>query len=134
MIAGCGTGHQVVQYSGIINSNICAIDLSTSSLSFAKRTAYELEIKNVNFFNMDILDINLLNKKFDFIICSVFPYMQTPEEGLRSLLNVLNDDGLLYIGLYSKITRIEIHWVRQYIKKHLIEVSESNMIKLRKKC
>ena len=134
LIAGCGTGHQVVQYSGIINSNICAIDLSASSLSFAKRTAYELEIKNVNFFNMDILDINLLNKKFDFIICSgCLHHMQTPEEGLRSLLNVLNDDGLLYIGLYSKIARIEIHWVRQYIKKHLIEVSESNMIKLRKK-
>ena len=34
----------------------------------------------------------------------------------------------------TKIVRIEIHWVRQYIKKHLIEVSEANMIKLRKKC
>ena len=135
LIAGCGTGHQVVQYSGIINSNICAIDLSASSLSFAKRTAYELEIKNVNFLNMDILDINVLNKKFDFIICSgCLHHMQKPEEGLRSLLNVLNNDGFLYIGLYSKIARIEIHWVRQYIKKHLIEVSESNMIKLRKKC
>ena len=134
LIAGCGTGHQVVQYSGIRNSKICAIDLSASSLSFAKRTAYELEIKNVNFFNMDLLDINVLNKKFDFIICSgCLHHMQKPEEGLRSLLNVLNDDGLLNIGLYSKIARNEIHWVRQYIKKHLIEVSEVNMIKLRKK-
>ena len=134
LIAGCGTGHQVVQYSGIINSNICAIDLSSSSLSFAKRTAYELEIKNVNFFNMDILDMNLLKKKFDFIICSgCLHHMKKPEEGLRCLLNVLNNDGLLYIGLYSEIARIEIHWVRQYIKKHLIEVSEANMIRLRRK-
>ena len=59
--------------------------------------------------------------------------MKKPEEGLRCLLNVLNNDGLLYIGLYSEIARIEIHWVRQYIKKHLIEVSEANMIRLRRK-
>ncbi len=134
LIAGCGTGHQVVQYSGIRNSNICAIDLSSSSLSFAKRTTNELEIKNVNYFNLDILDINLLNKKFDFIICSgCLHHMKKPEEGLESLLNVLNNDGILYIGLYSEIARTEIYWIRQYIKKYLIKVSKENMIKLRKK-
>jgi 2-polyprenyl-3-methyl-5-hydroxy-6-metoxy-1,4-benzoquinol methylase len=68
LIAGCGTGqHVITTASKYKNVRVYALDLSFNSLSYAKRKAMELGIKNINFIQGDILNINALNKKFDLI-------------------------------------------------------------------
>ena len=42
LIAGCGTGHQLLQVQGYKNAQITAIDLSLSSLAYAQRKINEL--------------------------------------------------------------------------------------------
>ena len=62
LIAGCGTGKQILQAVKYKNSQITAIDLSLSSLAYAKRKLDEIGIKNVELIQMDILEIQLLKQ------------------------------------------------------------------------
>ena len=134
LIAGCGTGQQAMAWSAYKDSKICAVDLSSESLAYAIRKAKEKNIKNINFYHLDLLDIELLNKKFDIIISTgCLHHMEKPEDGLESLVNVLKPQGLIYLGLYSKRARSEIEWTRKYIQKRKIDVTEDNMRSFRTK-
>ena len=128
LIAGCGTGQQAMAWSAYKDSKIYAVDLSSESLAYAIRKAKEKNIKNINFYHLDLLDLELLNKKFDIIISTgCLHHMEKPEDGLESLVNVLKPQGLIYLGLYSKRARSEIEWTRKYIQKRKIDVTEDNM-------
>ena len=69
LIAGCGTGKQILQAQTYRNAKIVAIDLSLSSLAYAQRKITELGIDNVELIQMDILEVPLLEMKFDIIEC-----------------------------------------------------------------
>lgn len=128
LIAGCGTGRQIMQAQRYSNAEITAIDLSNSSLSYAKRKLIEFNISNVELFQMDLLDVKLLNKKFDVIECSgVLHHMDNPSLGLESLLSVLHDKGYLKIALYSEIARKFVVKARQYIRDNHILSNESSI-------
>ena len=134
LIAGCGTGQQAMAWSAYKDSKIYAVDLSSESLAYAIRKAKEKNIKNINFYHLDLLDLELLNKNFDIIISTgCLHHMEKPEDGLESLVNVLKPEGLIYLGLYSKRARSEIEWTRKYIQKRKIDVTEDNMRSFRTK-
>ncbi len=119
LIAGCGTGNQILQARRYKNSDIIGIDLSLSSLSYTQRKLYELNISNVELFQMDILNLNLIKKKFDIIECGgVLHHMKSPSDGLASLLSVLNFNGFIKIGLYSEISRSIIVQARNIIHEN----------------
>ena len=128
LIAGCGTGQQALLYSSYKDAKIHAVDLSRESLAYAIRMAKDKNIKNINFYHLDLLDLELLNKKFDIIISTgCLHHMEKPEDGLESLVNVLKPQGLIYLGLYSKRARSEIEWIRKYIQKKKIDFTEDNI-------
>ena len=119
LIAGCGTGQQLVGKTSYTNSNIVALDLSLSSLAFAKRKMQELNHENIEFLQGDILDLNSLNKKFNVIECvGVLHHLKNPEDGLKILLNILEPNGYLKLGLYSEYARKHIVELKNYVKKH----------------
>lgn len=118
LIAGCGTGQHLVHVIGYQNSNIVGVDLSLTSLAYAKRKIEETGYKNVEFLQGDILDLKNLNRKFDVIECGgVLHHMKEPLEGLKVLLELLEPHGFLKLGLYSEISRKHIGRVREFIKK-----------------
>ncbi len=122
LIAGCGTGQQLVGKTSYANSNIVAIDLSLSSLAFAKRKMLELGHKNIEFLQGDILSLNSLNKKFNVIECvGVLHHLKNPEEGLRILLNILEPNGYLKLGLYSEYARKHIVELKEFVRNHKFE-------------
>ena len=119
LIAGCGTGHHTCIAKDYLNSNVLGIDLSLSSLAYAKRKTDELGFNNIEYLNADILDLNKLNKKFDIIECvGVLHHMKEPLKGLKILLDLLAPHGLIKIGLYSEKARQHITEVREFIKKN----------------
>ncbi len=121
LIAGCGTGIQILEASRYSNSKITAIDLSNSSISYAKRKVDEYGLKNVNFIEMDLLELTSLNQRFDLIECSgVLHHMNDPTKGLSTLFDVLETKGFLKLGLYSKYAREEILKARYLIKERNI--------------
>ncbi len=130
LIAGCGTGQHLVNISSYDNSNILAVDLSLSSLAFAKRKMQELNHSNVEFLHSDILNLKNINKKFSVIECvGVLHHLKDPEKGLKILLDILEPKGYLKLGLYSMLARKHIIKTRELIKKYNIK---SNILDIRK--
>ena len=58
LIAGCGTGQQVINASRYKNAKITAVDLSDSSLAYAIRKSNEYKMDNIDFKKMDILGMS----------------------------------------------------------------------------
>ena len=106
LIAGCGTGNQTINASRYKNAQITAIDLSRSSLAYAKRKTDEYKMNNVTFKMMDLLNINELSEIFDIIECGgVLHHMNNPSDGLSALVQQLKPGGYIKLGLYSEIAR-----------------------------
>jgi tetratricopeptide (TPR) repeat protein/ubiquinone/menaquinone biosynthesis C-methylase UbiE len=119
LVAGCGAGQQVISNSfKFQSSKILGVDISLSSLSYAKRKAKELKITNVEFKQGDILNLHLLDKTFDLIECiGVLHHLSDPTEGWRVLANLLKPGGLMRIGLYSEIARKDIVAAQSFVRK-----------------
>ena len=127
LIAGCGTGSHSISATRYKNSNILAVDLSLSSLAYAKRKTEEMGYKNIEYMHADILQLNKLNKKFDIIECGgTLHHMKDPIAGLKVLLDVLEPHGFLKLGLYSNTARQHIVNTRELIKiKNLKNTNKS---------
>ena len=107
LIAGCGTGKEAVEYGELISDiNITAVDLSSKSLGYALRKSSESKIKNINFLQGDILNLQNLNKTFDLVMSNgVIHHMEDPNAGFSSINKCLKKNGLLKLSLYSEIAR-----------------------------
>lgn len=117
LIAGCGTGrHSLGVAREFPNHKILAVDLSTSSLSYAIRKTKELGFKNVRYLQADILKLEELGQTFDIIESSgVLHHMEDPLAGWQVLTNLLNDGGIMKIGLYSELARASVVEARDII-------------------
>ncbi len=110
LVAGCGTGQQLVEmarrYSG---ARVLAIDLSLSSLCYAKLRTTALGFDNIEFGQADILRLGELNRSFDLIDTGgVLHHLANPEFGWQNLVSLLRPDGLMRIALYSEFGRRHI--------------------------
>ena len=115
LIAGCGTGqHSIATAAKFKNSSVLAIDLSLSSLAYAKRKTEDLNINNIEYMHADILKLDKLKKQFDIVESTgVLHHMKNPIAGWKALVNCLRDGGLMQIGLYSALARQHITEMRR---------------------
>ena len=128
LVAGCGTGQQILHTQIYKNAQVTCIDISLSSLAYAQRKIDELEISNVELIQMDILEVYLLEEHFDIILCSgVLHHMDDPLKGLNSLLSILKKDGFLKLGLYSETARRNIIQARNYINGKQLHPNNENI-------
>ena len=129
LIAGCGTGqHSIGTAARFKSSKVLAIDLSLSSLAYAKRKTEELGIENIYHMQADILDLRQLNKQFDIIeSAGVLHHMDRPLAGWQVLSDCLKPGGLMRIGLYSELARKDIVKIRGEIRQKGIGSSKTQM-------
>jgi SAM-dependent methyltransferase len=120
LIAGCGTGFFTLAFARKApHARFLAVDLSLSSLSYAKRMADGLGLKNIEFAQADIMKLGSLGRTFDFIDSSgVLHHMADPWAGWRILLSLLRPDGVMQVGLYSELARQNIVAARALIAEH----------------
>ena len=107
LIAGCGTGIQAIYCSYTYqHARITAVDISLTSLAYAKRMSRELGVENIEFIHANILELEDFDKRFDMIECyGVLHHLSDPPKGLRILTKLLKEEGLMTLGLYSAIAR-----------------------------
>ncbi|MEO9874688.1 MAG: tetratricopeptide repeat protein [Anderseniella sp.] len=122
LVAGCGTGqHAIYTASRFKECSVLAIDLSLSSLAYAKRKTEELGITNIEYLQADILDLGKLGRQFDIVeSAGVLHHMNDPMAGWSVLTDCLKPEGLMMIALYSELAR-------QHIVKMRNEISVSNI-------
>lgn len=119
LIAGCGTGRHSIQTARKFPaSRVTAIDLSLTSLAYAKRKTAESGIRNVDYFQADIMALGALDRRFDIIeSIGVLHHLEHPLAGWRTLAGLLKSGGLMHIALYSRIAREKLKPARNYIKQ-----------------
>jgi SAM-dependent methyltransferase len=134
LIAGCGTGqHSIGTASYFSDCQVTAVDLSLTSLAYAKRKTAELGITNLKYLQADILRLDQLEQKFDIIeSAGVLHHMDEPMAGWRVLTDLLKPGGLMFIGLYSELARQHIVEVRKQITLLEVETSESEIREFRR--
>ena len=107
LIAGCGTGRPAVQIAQVYpNARLLAVDVSLTSLAYARRKTRELGLRNLEYAQADILELGSINRTFDSIeSVGVLHHLAEPTAGWRVLVSLLRPDGRMRIGLYSDLAR-----------------------------
>lgn len=119
LVAGCGTGQHPIwiaqRYRG---ARVLAVDLSLTSLCYARRKTRELGLQNIDYAQADILQLGSIGRTFDLIDASgVLHHLADPAAGWRELLSLLRPHGLMRIGLYSELGRRDLAAARTWIAK-----------------
>ncbi|MGA8954945.1 MAG: methyltransferase [Pseudolabrys sp.] len=117
LVAGCGTGQvaiaSVQKYSGV---QALAIDLSLSSLCYAKRKTPAELAERIDYAQADILNLASIGRSFDVIdACGVLHHMADPLQGWRILLTLLRPGGVMHLAFYSETGRSDVVAARSFI-------------------
>ena len=133
LVAGTGTGqHPITIALDRPNTNITGIDLSKSSIAYAQRKVNEMSVENLKFLQGDLLDVELLNKKFDLVESfGVLHHMENPIEGWTTLTNVLKVNGFMKIGLYSELARKSVVETISFIEEKAYKAEKEDIKKCR---
>ena len=120
LIAGCGTGqHSIGTARRFQGARLLAIDLSMSSLCYAKRKTRELGLSTIEYAQADILKLGSLGRSFDVIeSVGVLHHLEDPLAGWRVLLSLLRPNGFMKLGFYSEVARRNIVRIRTFITEH----------------
>jgi SAM-dependent methyltransferase len=96
-----------------------AIDLSLSSLSYAKRKTPASLAGRIDYAQADILNLASIGRTFDVIDASgVLHHMADPIEGWRILLTLLRSGGLMHLAFYSAAGRGDVAAARAFIAEN----------------
>lgn len=117
LIAGCGTGqHPISTAQQFRGARILAVDLSATSLCYAKRKTEELGLENIEYAQADIMELGSLDRRFDVIeSAGVLHHLADPMAGLRILHSLLEPGGMMMLGLYSELARQDVVAARHFI-------------------
>jgi SAM-dependent methyltransferase len=97
-------------------------------------SADRLGIDSVDFFELDLLNVEALGKKYDVVeSMGVLHHMSDPEEGVRALLKVIKSGGYLKLGLYSELARRNIVQLRDLYLESGMKATDENIRAIRKK-
>jgi tetratricopeptide (TPR) repeat protein/2-polyprenyl-3-methyl-5-hydroxy-6-metoxy-1,4-benzoquinol methylase len=137
LIAGCGTGqHPIGTAQAIRGANILAVDLSLSSLAYAKRKTSQFGIQSIEYAQADILKLGTIGRTFDVIeSVGVLHHLHNPFLGWDVLLSLLRPGGLMRLGMYSQIARQDVTKARhlfQSFGKSFDKLVEDNITEFRR--
>jgi 2-polyprenyl-3-methyl-5-hydroxy-6-metoxy-1,4-benzoquinol methylase len=120
LIAGCGTGyHSIESARQFIGARVLAIDLSISSLAYARRKTREMGLTSIEYAQADIMKLGSLKLVFDVIeSCGVLHHLADPWVGWRNLLSLLRPGGFMRVALYSELARRDVVRARAFIAEH----------------
>ncbi len=119
LIAGCGTGqHSIATAQRYKGAKVLAVDLSMTSLCYAKRKTQEAGLKNIEYAQADIMHLSTPGRTFDLIeSVGVLHHLADPLAGWRKLLSLLCSGGFMRLGFYSEYARQSETAARDFIAK-----------------
>jgi len=117
LIAGCGTGqHSIGTARQFQGAQMLAVDLSKSSLAYARRKTCEQGLTSISYAQADLLKLGSLGRSFDVIeSVGVLHHLAEPWTGWQVLLSLLRPSGFMRLGFYSEVARRNIVEIRDFI-------------------
>ncbi len=119
LIAGCGTGLEpILRARQIADARLLAIDLSLTSICYAKRKTRELGLTSIEYAQADITKLQSLGRTFDIVeSAGVLHHLADPLAGMRVLMPLLRPGGFMFLGLYSEYAREKVVEAKAIIAK-----------------
>jgi SAM-dependent methyltransferase len=119
LVAGCGTGRHPIEVARKYkDARVLAIDLSLTSLCYAKRKTSAPLAGRIEYAQADILKLGSIERAFDLIDASgVMHHLADPIAGWHVLLALLRPGGCMRVGLYSELARRGIVAARAFIRE-----------------
>src|SRR5215813_14509923 len=117
LVAGCGTGrHPIEVAQKYKDAHVLAVDLSVTSLCYAKRKTPAPLAEKIKYAQADILKLGSIERTFDLIDAGgVLHHLAEPMAGWRILLGLLRPGGFMRVGLYSELARRGVVAARAFI-------------------
>lgn len=133
----CGPGYEVIRLARMVSSGeVIATDLSEEMIRLACRNAKHERIKNVGFYQRDVLDIDDAWKgAFDIVFCQLsIGYFENTPEMAKTHFNALDDKGMaILIEPNANLTNgmsIDLHKAANPAFRRLYDYSELKEIYL----
>lgn len=112
---GCGFGFNCKDFVQSGAKNVVGVDLSKKMIEQANETN---NLDNITYYIMNMMDIDKLNEKFDFVFSSLaFHYIDDFEMLITKIYSVLNDDGILLFSQEHPIVTAVKNNGENYVKK-----------------
>jgi SAM-dependent methyltransferase/tetratricopeptide (TPR) repeat protein len=120
LVAGCGTGRHPIEVAHKYKAaRVLAVDLSLSSLCYAKRKTPAAVANKIEYAQADILKLESVGRSFDLVDASgVLHHLSDVKAGWRVLLKLLRPGGFMRVGLYSEMARRGIVAARGFVLEH----------------
>jgi SAM-dependent methyltransferase len=117
LVAGCGTGRHPIEVARKYrDARVLAVDLSLTSLCYAKRKTPAALAERIEYAQADIVKLGSIERMFDLIeVSGVLHHLADPIAGWRVLLGLLRPGGFMHVGLYSEVARRDIVAARAFI-------------------
>ncbi len=135
LVAGCGTGlHAINLAKNFYHTQVTAIDLSASSLSYGAAKAEQFGIDNILWQQANLLHLpsQIKEQRFALIECSgVLHHLGNPLAGLQALKPLLQPGGLIKLAVYSHKARTAVRHLRQELSKYSKECNLNLMQQVR---
>ena len=119
LVAGCGTGRHPIEVARKYReARVLAVDLSLTSLCYAKRKTPAALAERIEYAQADIVKLGSIERMFDLIeVSGVLHHLADPIAGWRVLLGLLRPGGFMHVGLYSELARRDIVAARAFIRE-----------------
>lgn len=119
LVAGCGTGHEALQYAVLFpEAEVLAVDLSLTSMAYGMGKAREFGITNITFRQADILRLGEIGRQFDCIVSGgVLHHIKDMFRAWQVLTGMLKPGGVMKIALYSRTARRNLIACHDIIRK-----------------
>lgn len=116
--AGCGSGYtSLVLATANPGAKIIGVDLSEQSLDLARQRLEYHGIKDAEFHQLKLEEVEQLGYQFDYINCDEMLYLlPDPADGLRAMKSVLKPDGIIHSNLHSIHQRKNFYRAQELFK------------------
>lgn len=126
-VAGCGTNQAVCTALAFPDAEIIGSDLSPKSLELCKRTAQELNLRNLTLQHESINGVEY-EQCFDLVICTgVIHHNAEPEFALRQLVRAMKPSGVLELMVYNRFHRLLCSAVQKAVR--ILATDETGMLR-----
>lgn len=97
---GCGTGNFSIKLAQQ-GCKVIGIDISDEMLDIARMKAKKLEL-DIAFYNMDVYNLQFDEESFDGAFSmAAFEFIEKPQAALDEMMNVVKEDGQVFVGTIS---------------------------------
>jgi len=133
LVVGCGTGQEAAFLATVLpDASITAVDLSRTSLAYAKARSAECGLTNIEFYQGDITAPDFPREQFDYVSASgVLHHLEDPVAGWEICAGLLKQNGLMRVALYSETARRAVICAREAIVAGGYGSDESEMRRFR---